>query len=125
MNMGFYSWLTYLLLGDCGHFETNFDAFLDFLEKGDPPDTNSWDFTATHKFVEVQRSQRKLNQSGMSLVDGALKLLENPSHPVRFSSSAMMPRSSGKGPVPRIDRCLMSGRFAGLKPGASTAERLD
>ena len=91
MNMEFYSWLTRLLLGDCGRFGTSFDTFLGFVEKGDLPVRNNWDFTATHKFIEVQRSQRKLNQSGMSLVDGTLKLLENPITPnavQQFSNDA-------------------------------------
>jgi tetratricopeptide (TPR) repeat protein len=76
VNMGYYSWLTYLLLRNCKNFETSLDASLEILHSSDVPETNTWDFTSTRKFVADREAQRKLNSSGMALVTGGLKLLE-------------------------------------------------
>jgi hypothetical protein len=84
VNMGFYSWLTYLLLGNCKHFETNLDASLETLRSSDAPERNRWDFTATRKFVADREAQRKLNSSGMSLVTGGMNLLETSTTPARI-----------------------------------------
>jgi tetratricopeptide (TPR) repeat protein len=81
LGVGLYSWLTYLVLGDCRHFETNFNMYLNIVGNGELPDTSNWDLTGTRKFLEAQRSEGKLSPNGMSLVDSALRLLKNPMTP--------------------------------------------
>jgi tetratricopeptide (TPR) repeat protein len=81
MSMGFYSWLTYLLMGDCKHFEKNLHASLDFLQGTDASSRIGWDFTATRKFIEDRRMQGKLSQNGMSLATSTLEFLEGPGAP--------------------------------------------
>jgi tetratricopeptide (TPR) repeat protein len=81
MSMGFYSWLNYLLIGDCKRFEKNLHASLDFLQGTDTSSPIGWDFTATRKFIEDRRMQGKLTQNGMSLATSTMEFLETPGAP--------------------------------------------
>ena len=76
LTMGFYSWLTYLLAGDCKHFESKLNASLEVLRGGGVAEKDGWDFTATRKFVANREAERQLNTSAAALVTAGLKLLE-------------------------------------------------
>jgi tetratricopeptide (TPR) repeat protein len=75
--VGFYASLAPLVLGDCKSFETNFNGALHYLQSTDIPALAAWDFSATHKFIEDARARKILSQSGFSLAEAGLTLLEH------------------------------------------------
>lgn len=77
VNVAFYSWLEYLLLGDCEKFQAYLSGFVDYVRRPELQGfQNPWLFDGTRRFIAVQSRDGSLTKQATDLIDSALTLLE-------------------------------------------------